>query len=120
MASRRNFLRTGLAGTGALLVGATKGAITLSDGSNGQPIIMSTWDHGLPANKKAWEVLQGGGSVLDAVEQGVKVVESDFTNRSVGLGGLPDRDGSVTLDACIQDHEGMAGSVAFVQNFENP
>jgi N4-(beta-N-acetylglucosaminyl)-L-asparaginase len=48
------------------------------------------------------------------------VVESDFSNRSVGLGGRPDRDGKVTLDACIQDHDGRAGGVAFVQGFEHP
>lgn len=82
--------------------------------------MLSTWDHGLPANEKAWQVLASGGSVLDAVEQGVMVVESDLGNRSVGLGGLPDRDGFVTLDACIQDHDGRAGAVAFVQGFEHP
>lgn len=74
----------------------------------------------MAANAKAWEVLSAGGNVLDAVEQGVAVVESDLTNRSVGLGGMPDRDGHVTLDACIQDHEGRAGAVAFVQRFEHP
>jgi isoaspartyl peptidase/L-asparaginase-like protein (Ntn-hydrolase superfamily) len=58
--------------------------------------------------------------VLDAVEQGVMVVESDLTNRSVGQGGWPDRDGFTTLDACIMDHRGRAGSVAFVQGFEHP
>lgn len=58
--------------------------------------------------------------MLDAVEQGVAVVESDFDNRSVGLGGRPDRDGKVTLDACLQDHDGRAGAVAFVQRFEHP
>lgn len=82
--------------------------------------MLSTWDHGLPANEKAWQVLESGASVLDAVEQGVMVVESDLGNRSVGLGGLPDRDGFVTLDACIQDHDGRAGAVAFVQGFEHP
>jgi N4-(beta-N-acetylglucosaminyl)-L-asparaginase len=85
-----------------------------------QGIVLSTWNHGLAANAKAWAVLGHGGSVLDAVEQGVAVVESDFSNRSVGLGGRPDRDGIVTLDACIQDHDGRAGAVAFLQGFENP
>ena len=84
------------------------------------PVLLSTWKHGTMANAKGWEVLQQGGSTLDAVEQGVMVVESDFTNRSVGLGGLPDRDGHTTLDACIQDHDSRAGSVAFVQRFEHP
>ena len=119
MCTRRKFIKTGLAGTGALLVtGARSIDMPVTPGKG--PIILSTWSHGMPANKRAWEVLQGGGSVLDAVEQGVAVVESDFSNRSVGLGGLPDRDGKVTLDACIQDGDGRAGAVAFMQRFENP
>jgi isoaspartyl peptidase/L-asparaginase-like protein (Ntn-hydrolase superfamily) len=74
----------------------------------------------MAANRMGWEVLRTGGSILDAVEKGVGVVESDRGNRSVGLGGFPDRDGFTTLDACIQDHDSRAGSVAFVQKFEHP
>lgn len=128
---RRHFIKLGLAGTAAMVAGCT----TSNEGSQGDhaggekpapivpgkgPIILSTWDHGMAANAKAYEVLMTGGTVLDAVEQGVMVTESDFSNRSVGLGGLPDRDGIVTLDACIQDHDSRAGSVAFVQRFEHP
>src|SRR5690606_25028734 len=69
---------------------------------------------------EASRALASGASVLDAVERGVAVVERDPSNRSVGLGGLPDRDGFVTLDACIQDHDGRAGAVAFLQRFEHP
>ncbi len=128
MNDRRHFIKVGLASTAALATGCLAPAppetkkeeetapVAKVDG----PIVLSTWDHGMPANAKAWEVLASGGSVLDAVEQGVMVTESDFTNRSVGLGGMPDRDGHVTLDACIQDHDGRAGSVAFVQHFEHP
>ncbi|CAN5489229.1 N(4)-(beta-N-acetylglucosaminyl)-L-asparaginase [soil metagenome] len=83
-------------------------------------IIISTWDHGMPANVAAAAVLASGGSALDAAEQGVMVVEADPTNLSVGLGGLPDRDGIVTLDACIMDGKGRAGSVCFVQGIEHP
>ena len=61
-----------------------------------------------------------GGSILDAVEKGVMVVESDPEGQSVGLGGLPDRDGNVTLDACIMDKYGNAGSVCFLQNILHP
>ncbi|MDQ3100603.1 MAG: N(4)-(beta-N-acetylglucosaminyl)-L-asparaginase [Bacteroidota bacterium] len=113
-------MKLGLAGSGAIVLGKGATAFEASAAPPQGAIILSTWSHGMPANKKAWEVLQNGGSVLDAVEQGVMVVESDFTNRSVGLGGLPDRDGKVTLDACIQDHDCRAGSVAFMQGFENP
>ena len=83
-------------------------------------MILSTWKHGLAANARAWEVLLAKGSVLDAVEQGVMITESDLENRSVGLGGTPDRDGRTTLDACIQDHEGRCGSVAFLEQIEHP
>lgn len=127
MQDRRHFIKVGLAGTAAFATGCTsepaQEAIpaTLPAGTTVHgPLVLSTWIHGKPANAKAWEVLSGGGNVLDAVEQGVAVVESDFTNRSVGLGGLPDRDGHVTLDACIQDHDGRAGAVAFVQRYEHP
>lgn len=122
---RRRFIQIGLAGTAAYLAGCTDAPQGRGEGSAAVeplegPIVLSTWDHGMPANERAWEVMRAGGSVLDAVEQGVMVVESDLSNRSVGLGGMPDRDGHVTLDACIQDHEGRAGSVAFVQRFEHP
>ncbi len=121
---RRHFMKLGLAGTAALMTGCIRGeeehVLGPSAPALAKPIILSTWNHGIPANMRALEVLRHGGSVLDAVEQGVAVVESDFTNRSVGLGGLPDREGKVTLDACIQDHDGRAGAVAFIQEFEHP
>ena len=85
-----------------------------------KPIAISTWNHGLDANIEAFKVLSAGGSALDAVEIGVRVTESDPENMSVGLGGMPDRDGNVTLDACIMDHEGNCGGVAFLQDIENP
>jgi N4-(beta-N-acetylglucosaminyl)-L-asparaginase len=85
-----------------------------------EPVVVSTWNHGLEANKAAWNILKDNGSALDAVEKGVRVTESDPENMSVGLGGLPDRDGNVTLDACIMDHESNCGAVAFLQHIENP
>lgn len=85
-----------------------------------KPIVVSTWNHGFAANKGAWEILSKGGSALDAVEAGVRVTESDPTNMSVGLGGLPDREGKVTLDACIMDHHSNCGAVAFLEHIENP
>lgn len=129
MTDRRRFLQLSALGTAALATGcgpSTSGpeVAVPAPAQRGErrkgPVVLSTWDHGLQANAKAWQVLQQGGSVLDAVEQGVAVVESDLTNRSVGLGGNPDRDGFVTLDACIQDHLGRAGAVAFLQDIEHP
>jgi len=80
---------------------------------NMKPIVISTWRHGLPANEAAYKILNKGGKAIDAVEAGVRVTESDPSTRSVGLGGRPDRDGNVTLDACIMDETGDAGAVCF-------
>ena len=112
-------MKTGSAAAlGTVLAGpaAARGILSRPAGAK----VISTWQHGLQANEAAWNTLGNGGSILDAVELGVAAVESDLTNRSVGLGGRPDRDGHVTLDACIQDHAGRAGAVAFMEHFEHP
>jgi N4-(beta-N-acetylglucosaminyl)-L-asparaginase len=85
-----------------------------------KPIVISTWDFGIAANKDAWKILSAGGSALDAVEQGVRVPEADPKNQSVGYGGLPDRDGHVTLDACIMDEFGNCGAVAGLEHIMHP
>lgn len=86
-----------------------------------KPLLLATWNHGVPANDKGWEVLtKGSGSILDAVEEGVKITESDLSNLSVGLQGLPDREGIVTLDASIMKGDGSCGSVSFVRQVKHP
>ncbi|MDG2170732.1 MAG: N(4)-(beta-N-acetylglucosaminyl)-L-asparaginase, partial [Opitutales bacterium] len=85
-----------------------------------QPVVVSTWKFGMQANEAAWEVLSKGGRALDAVETGVRVTEADPNNASVGIGGTPDEQGNVTLDACIMDETGDCGSVAFLQNILHP
>jgi len=85
-----------------------------------QPIVISTWDHGLAANQAAWQVLTKGGRALDAVENGVKIPEADPKVNSVGYGGYPDRDGKVTLDACIMDENDNCGAVAFLEHIMHP
>ncbi len=84
------------------------------------PRIISTWNHGFEANKVAWKNLSSGNGGLTAVEFGVRVSEDDPNETSVGLGGLPDRTGIVTLDACIMDKNNDCGSVSFLQNIKNP
>ncbi len=84
------------------------------------PIVISTWDFGVAANKEAWKTLEKGGRSLDAVEAGVKIPEADLNNHSVGRAGYPDRDGHVTLDACIMDELGNCGSVAALENIAHP
>jgi isoaspartyl peptidase/L-asparaginase-like protein (Ntn-hydrolase superfamily) len=93
----------------------------ISSGSRAiKPLVISTWPHGMAANEAAWEVLTEGGRALDAVEQGVRVSELDPEVKSVGYGGYPDRDGIMSLDACIMNEEGDCGSVTFLQHIKTP
>lgn len=85
-----------------------------------KPIVLSTWNFGLQANEAAWEILKNKGRALDAVEAGVKIPEADPKERSVGYGGRPDRDGRVTLDACIMDEFSNIGSVACLEHIKHP
>ncbi len=124
MKSRRQFIKTGATGIAAASLSsiscAGEGNGVSTSGIVNKPIVVSTWNHGVQANEAAWEVLSKGGRALDAVEAGVRVTESDPAVRTVGIGGYPDREGHVTLDACIMDEKGDCGSVAFLQHIENP
>lgn len=84
-----------------------------------KPIVICTWNFE-NASAKAWEVLTADGNSLDAIEQGVRMEEDDVNNQTVGTGGRPDRDGNVTLDACIMDKDGNCGAVLAMQNIANP
>ncbi|MEO6404641.1 MAG: N(4)-(beta-N-acetylglucosaminyl)-L-asparaginase [Ferruginibacter sp.] len=83
------------------------------------PIVISTWDSGMPVNAAAWQVLEKGGNALDAVEVGAMHIENKI-DCCVGLGGYPDRDGIVTLDACIMDHASNCGAVAGLEQIKHP
>ena len=83
------------------------------------PVVVSTWDSGIEVNQEAWKHLTDGQKALDAVEKGANYIENTI-NCCVGLGGNPDRDGFVTLDACIMDHLYNCGSVTFMQRIQNP
>ena len=83
------------------------------------PVVLSTWKQP-KANAAAEAILQKKGRSLDAVEAGARVPEADPDDTSVGYGGLPDRDGRVTLDACIMDEKGNAGSVTYLENIMHP
>ncbi len=121
MASRRQFIKIGS-------LGSIASSISLSACANQEapavtpvkPVVISTWNHGIAANEGAWEILSAGGGALDAVEAGVRVTENDPDVHTVGIGGRPDREGNVTLDACIMSPSGDCGSVAFLQHIKNP
>ncbi|MEZ4840307.1 MAG: N(4)-(beta-N-acetylglucosaminyl)-L-asparaginase [Flavobacteriaceae bacterium] len=121
---RRNFLkRSSLAGLGiamgSSLTNCTEKEETKKAPTNTKslslPLVIGTWNV-KRAITTAWETLQNGGSALDAIEQGCMIEEADENNQTVGKGGLPDRDGNVTLDACIMDSNGNCGSVVYLKN----
>lgn len=69
----------------------------------------------------AVEVLRRGGSALDAVEAGIRLVEDNPEDHSVGTGGLPNLLGEVELDASIMDGRARAaGAVAAIKGYPNP
>lgn len=117
MNSRRRFLS--LSALGSLTGLGTVKAFAQEKPVNG-PVILSTWNTGIRANVRANEVLESGGSVLDCVEKGVNLIENDPNVGTVGIGGFPDEEGHVTLDACIMDSAQRCGSVAFLQHIKNP
>jgi L-asparaginase len=68
--------------------------------------------------RAAQAALERGGSALDAVEAGIRVVEADVTVRTVGRGGAPDLLGEVSCDAAVMDGAtGRAGAVANLRGF---
>ncbi len=85
-----------------------------------RPVVIATWQHGQAANARAWEILSAGGNALDAAEAGVMVTEADPEVHTVGRGSFPDRDGIITLDACIMNSAGNCGSVAALQDILHP
>ncbi|MCA9258620.1 MAG: N(4)-(beta-N-acetylglucosaminyl)-L-asparaginase [Planctomycetales bacterium] len=115
--NRRNL---GAAAAGVALAAVAGEANSQSSDAGSIPIVVSTWKHGVPANSAAWAVLKDGGRALDAVEAAARCSESDPDLLTVGLGGLPDRQGRVTLDACIMDENGACGSVACLEEIEHP
>jgi N4-(beta-N-acetylglucosaminyl)-L-asparaginase len=119
MLSRRSFLNNTLAAS--LLASLEAKASVLRNPSKAiKPIVISTWNFGVAANAEAWKVLSTGGKSLDAVEAGVKISEADPKVTSVGYGGLPDRDGRVTLDACIMNEHSACGAVACMEHIMHP
>lgn len=84
-----------------------------------KPIMISTWDIGMQANAEGWKILKENGKALDAVEAGARYQE-DQINCCVGLAGYPDRDGIVTLDACIMDEHANCGAVAALERIQHP
>ena len=125
MTNRRNFLKKTAIASAGLAFTSFKNTTETAENKVAlntiqKPIVLSTWRFGLEANAAAWEILSKNGRALDAVEAGVKIPEGDPNERSVGYGGRPDRDGKVTLDACIMDEFSNIGSVACLEHIKHP
>lgn len=116
MLNRRRFLQSSLLGSSSLLATEYGFGKPASKGA----IVLSTWSPNVKANAAAWTVLENKGRALDAIEKGVRVTEADPADQSVGYGGLPDRDGKVTLDACVMDEKGNCGAVMAIENIMHP
>jgi hypothetical protein len=114
---RRGFLFAAGAATVSLSTAAPASPQTRNNGA----VFLSTWDFGVDANRRAGEIFAGGGSLLDAVEKGINLVEDDPNVTSVGYGGLPNAEGEVELDAGIMDGTThRAGSVCNLHKIKNP
>lgn len=118
---RRNFLKQSLQktigiGAGVHLLQSCENPV---QNNNTLPFILSTWNNE-KANQAAWDSLEKNNKILDAVEAGARVPEADPDDQSVGYGGRPDRDGNVTLDACIMDSKGNYGAVTALQHIMHP
>lgn len=123
MISRRKFILSSTVSVSAISLSGRIPALArknIEKGKPNKPVVIATWNFGVAANQAAWEVLSNGGRALDAVEAGVRVPEADLKNSTVGKGGYPDRDGHVTLDACIMDENGDCGSVAALEDIAHP
>ncbi len=110
--NRKKFIALSSLGLGAITLPAFAQAAK-------KPLVISTWDSGMAVNAAAWKILSANGKALDAVEAGAMHIENEI-NCCVGLGGYPDRDGIVTLDACIMDEQANCGAVAGMERIKHP
>jgi N4-(beta-N-acetylglucosaminyl)-L-asparaginase len=120
MLNRRKFIQfTGFTGL-ATLLGKEGWSNAPGAGLKGKPIVISTWGSNVRANSEAWTLLAAGKPAIDAVVAGVQIPEANPRDNSVGFGGLPDRDGHVTLDSCVMDHKGRCGAVMALEHIMHP
>jgi N4-(beta-N-acetylglucosaminyl)-L-asparaginase len=127
--SRRDFLGAGAAAAAGLALGrpATAAAAPaaapvrpLSSPRASRPVVIAS-ANGIRGVARAYEMLQRGSDPLDAAIAGVNIQELDPEDQSVGLGGLPNADGVVQLDAsCMHGPTKRAGAVACLEGIATP
>ena len=121
--SRRTFLKqASMAGAGAALLpqAADAGAPTFDAGADEGPLVVSS-SNGRPAVEQALTVMEEDGSALDAVIDGVNIVERDPDDITVGYGGIPNANGTVQLEAGVMEGTThRAGAVAVLEDIPVP
>jgi N4-(beta-N-acetylglucosaminyl)-L-asparaginase len=123
--SRREFLATAVVGSVSLGLAevesnAQESANPKANSSSGKRPIIVCANNGFNYLDDAYAFLAGGGDTLDAALKVVKGPEDDPNDTSVGLGGLPNEEGVVELDACcMHGPTRRAGSVGGVRNIKN-
>jgi len=129
--SRRDFLAAGATAAAGVALGnpllgeapgiSDRTSITASSaGAFARPIVISS-DNGIRGVKKAYDMIVAGADTLDAIIAGVNIQELDPDDMSVGLGGLPNEDGVVQLDAsCMHGPTKRAGAVGCLEDIATP
>jgi N4-(beta-N-acetylglucosaminyl)-L-asparaginase len=117
--SRRSFLQVSAAASAASCAGS-QASFAIRSGPRRGPVAVSS-RNGIKAVEIAVAKMREGWRPVDAAVAGIEVVENDPNDDSVGLGGLPNEDGIVELDACVMDGpSGLGGAVASLRNIKNP
>jgi N4-(beta-N-acetylglucosaminyl)-L-asparaginase len=127
--SRRTFLERSALATAAGLALTPSDAAARAIGfagapaigrSRGRPAVISS-ANGLRGVAKAFDLIKGGADPLDAILAGVNIQELDPEDQSVGLGGLPNEEGVVQLDAsCMHGPTRRAGAVGALEDIATP
>ncbi len=99
---------------------ARRGKVEAGASGQGRPVVISS-ANGLRGVKVAYDRIVRGTDCLDAIIAGVNIQELDAEDQSVGLGGLPNADGVVQLDAsCMHGPTKRAGSVGAIEGIATP
>lgn len=126
MTSRRDFLASGATAAAGLAIGAHRAPLAAQPSSSGAPyppagpVVVSS-ENGLRGVKIAYDQIVAGADTLDAIIAGVNTLELDPDYQFVGLGGLPNEEGVVQLDAsCMHGPTNRAGAVACLEEIATP
>ena len=119
--NRRRFLAASSLTALAAAAGKTSASVSLEPGDSHRGPLAIASGNGMRAVEKAWALMQDGRDTAEAIVAGVRIVEEDPNDMSVGFGGLPNERGVVQLDSSVMHgptHK--AGCVACIENIKTP